>query len=193
VPEPELKKALRLANAIAKEVAESNVLNEALRQRPRGVQPSRYFRAFLYMVGILVLLAIIWMLLAKGALQAIFLAPRKMRSAYEMREHASRLADDFRNSAGYLARDFCWELTGSRQTSDWQRYLSELMSNVHSPNKSLPNGVILTKLEQHELMRIIDIACRGCHARMTSHDFQLLGKSICKLRSKHRTQPFVAV
>ncbi len=193
VHEPELKKALRLANAIAKEVAQSNVLNEALKQQPRGVQPSRYFRAFLYMVAIFLLLAIIWALLASGALRAIFLAPRRMRSAYEMREHASRLADDFRNSAGYLARDFCWELTGSRQTADWQRYLAELTSQIHLPSKSLPNGAVLTKAEQHELMRIFDIACRGCHAKMTSLEFQLLGKSISLLRSKHRTRPLVAV
>jgi hypothetical protein len=193
VPEPELKKALRLANAIAKEVAESNVLNEALRQRPRGVQPSRYFRAFLYLVAVLVLLAIVWALLANGALQAVFLAPRRMRSAYEMREHASSLADDFRNSAGYLARDFCWELTGSRQTADWQRYLAELTSNAQMQSRSLPNGAILSRVEQHELMRIIDIACRGCHAKMTSHEFQQLGKSISILRSKNRTQPLVAV
>ncbi len=203
VPEPELKKALRLANAIAKEVAESNVLNEALRQRPRGVQPSRYFRAILYIVAILVLLAIIWALLASGTLQAMFLAPRRMRSAYEMREHASSLADDFRNSAGFLARDFCWELTGSRHTADWQKYLAELMSSRQSPHPAVPKGLysnrplpvsaILTKMEQHELMKIIDIACRGCHARMTSQEFQLLGNSISKLRSKHRSRPLVAV
>jgi hypothetical protein len=147
----------------------------------------------LYLAAVLILLAIIWALLASGALQAVFLAPRKMRSAYEMREHASSLADDFRNSAGYLARDFCWELTGSRNTADWQRYLAELMSSVHSPNKALPNGSVLSKIEQHELMRIIDIACRGFHTKMTSHEFQLLGKSISILRSKHRAQPHVAV
>ena len=193
VPEPELKKALRLANAIAKEVAESNVLNEALKQQPRGVRPSRYFRAFLYFVAVLILLAIIWVLLASGTLQAVFLSPRKMRSAYEMREHTSSLANDFRNSAGFLARDFCWELTGSRQTADWQSYLAALMSTPHSTHNSLPNGSTLTKIEQHELMRIIDIACRGYHARMTSQEFQLLGNSISKLRSKHRIQPLVPV
>ena len=193
VPEPELKKALRLANAIAKEVAESNVLNEALRQRPRGIQPSRYFRAFLYFVAVLILLAVIWALLSSGTVRAMFLAPRKMRSAYDIREHASSLADDFRNSAGFLARDFCWELTGSRNTADWQRYLASLMANVNLPSNSLPNGLMLTKMEQHELMRIIDIACRGCHTRMSSQEFQLLGNSINKLRIKHRTQPLVTV
>ncbi|MDX1926723.1 MAG: DUF4350 domain-containing protein [Pirellulaceae bacterium] len=193
VPEPELQKAFRLANAIAKEVAESNVINEALRQRPRGVQPSRYFRAFLYVVAVMILIAILWALLASGTVQALFLAPRKMRSAYDMREHASNLADDFRNSAGFLARDFCWELTGSRNTADWQRYLASLMANINLSPSSLPNGLILTKVEQHELMRIIDIACRGCHTRMSSQEFQLLGNSINKLRSKHRTQPLVAV
>ncbi len=191
LPEPELTKAARLANAIAKEVAESNVLNEALRQRPRGVQPLRYFRAFLYIAAILVLVAIIWALLASGTLNAVFLAPRRMRSAYEMREYASSLADDFRNPAGFLARDFCWELTGSRHTADWQKYLASLMYSGQSgqgPSGSLPNGAILTKIEQQELMRIMDIACRGYHSKMTSQEFQLLGNSISKLRSKHRTQ-----
>lgn len=208
VPEPELKRALRLANAIAKEVAESNVLNEALKQRPRGIQPLRYFRAFLYLVAILVLCGIIWALISSKALQAVFLAPRTMRSAYEMREHASSVADDFRNSVGYLARDFCWELTGSRNTADWQKYLAALMSSAQTPpklpskvattglpvsNGSFPNGAILTKIEQHELMRIIDIACRGCHTRISSQEFQLMGNSISKLRGKLRTFPLVAV
>jgi len=183
LPEPELKKALRLANAVAKEVAESNILNEALRQRPRGIQPSRYFQALLYLVALLILLALVWALLASGTLQSFFLAPRRMRSAYEMREFASSNVDDFRSSAGYLARDFCWELTGSRHTADWQRFLAETLSK----------STLVSKAELHELTRIIDIACRGCHARMTSHEFQLFGKSISILRAKHRTQPLIAV
>lgn len=188
VPEPELKKALRLANAITKEVEKSNVLNEALRQRPRGVQPSGYFRAFLYLAAVLLLLAVIWALLASGTLKAVFLAPRRMRSAYEMREHASGMADDFRNSAGFLARDFCWELTGSKHTADWQRFLAELMSSARqqSAERNL-NRSILNIAELHELTRIIDIACRGCHTRMTSHEFQLLGRSINMLRNKNRS------
>ena len=176
VPEPQLDKALRLANAIAKEVAESNIMNEALRQRPRGVQPSRYFRVLLYLMAALLLIGTVAVILMNGTFQSLFLPPRKMRSAYEMREHANSSADDFRNSAGYLARDFCWELTGSRNTADWQRFLAALISKPGTMSKS----------EYTELARIIDIACRGCHIRMSSQEFQRLGKALSMLRAKRR-------
>ena len=176
VPEPELKKVLRLANAIAKDVAESNIMNEALKQRPRGISPSNYFRALLYLVAIILLIGTVVMILRSGTFQAMFLPPRTMRSAYEMREYANSHTDDFRNSAGYLARDFCWELTGSRHTGDWQKFLAGLMSNSSSMNKT----------EYQELARIIDIACRGRHTKMSSFEFQQLGKSISIQRAKWR-------
>ncbi len=176
VPEPELEKALRLANAIARGVAESNIMNEALRQRPRSVQPSRYFRALLYCVAVLLLIGTVAVILMNGTFQSLFLPPRTMRSAYEMREYANSHADDFRTSAGYLARDFCWELTGTRNTEDWQKFLATLISKPATMSKS----------EYTELARIIDIACRGYHARMSSQEFQRLGKSLSELREKRR-------
>lgn len=176
-PEPEFKKALRLANAIAKEVAESNIMNEALRQRPRGVQPSTYFRALLYLVAMSLLIGTVAVILMNGTFQATFLPQRTMRSGYEMREHANSHSDDFRNSAGFLARDFCWELTGSRHTADWQKFLAELIAKPSSLNKA----------EYHELARIIDIACRGYHAKMSAFEFQQLGKSISIQRAKWRS------
>ncbi len=177
IPEPALDKALRLANAITKEIAESNIMNEALRQRPRGVQPANYFRALLYLVAIGLLIGTVAMILMNSAIQSMFLPPRTMRSAYQIREHANSQTDDYRNSAGFLARDFCCELTGSRNTADWQNFLAKLMANSSS----------MTKTEYQELARIIDIACRGCHTRMSSHEFQLLGKSISIQRAKWRS------
>ncbi len=175
-PEPEFKKMLRLANAIVKDVAESNVINEALRERPRNVQPSNYFRAILYLIAASLLLGTVALILRSSALQGFFLPPRIMRSAYEMRENANGYADDFRTSAGFLARELCFELTESRNSADWQKFLAE---TVYKATK-------LSNAERMELGRIIDIACRGCHVRMTRHEFQLLGKSISILRAKYR-------
>jgi len=176
LPEPDLAKMLKLANALASEVAQSNVLNETLKQRPRHVLPSRYFRVLLIMATAAMFVGAVWLLVTSGALRPFSAVGRKAagQTVPGQRVLAPNPAGDFRTPAGYLAREFCWELTGSRQSTDWQKYLARQLSS--EPTLSPP--------DQHELAKIIDIASRGCRERMSVSDFQQLGKTIAALRAK---------
>jgi exonuclease I len=98
-----------------------------------------------------------------------------MRAAYELRGHTAGLGSDFRNAAGYLAREFCHELTGSRQTADWQNYLAARITSEAKKERG----------ELQELTRISDIACRGCHSKMASQQFQQFGRTLENLRTKN--------
>lgn len=175
LPEPELSKALRLVNAVAHEIAESNVLNEALMQRPRNWQPERYFRALMMVAAVLVLLGFVGIILSSGKMKPAILPARRMQSALEMRGTLGNQAD-IRSSAGYLAREFCFELTDSRNSTDWRLYLASLIARPLPPDRT----------EQQSLSKIIDIACRGQQAKMSSLELQALGQSISTLREKYR-------
>ncbi len=170
-PEPSLERMLKLGNAIAKEVADSNVLNEALAKQPRNVDPYKYFR---FLVGLLVVLGLlwaIWKLLTSQTLRQLWLARRRMRHAYEI--VSGNEAGDYRTAAGYLAREFCIQWTGSTHSKEWQQALALLL--VRSPNIS-PDS-------KRQLSRVVDIASRGCHEQMSGPEFQLLGRTLSNLRS----------
>ncbi|MCA9132413.1 MAG: hypothetical protein KDA45_04640 [Planctomycetales bacterium] len=171
-PEPELDKALRLANAITQEIAASNIFNEALRQQPRTPPPARYFRALLVMIATLSLLAMAWMLLTNGTQRGQFLAPRQMCLAYEMRGSMGSDPGDYRQSAAHLAREFCFEVTGSRQSADWQQYTARRPDTFSR----------LSAVEQQILRKTIDVACRGCQTRLSREEFLRWGESLRALR-----------
>ncbi len=173
VIEPEWQKALRLTNAVVKEVAGSNVLNEALRQRPRDVPPARYFRALLYTIATAMLCGLVWLLVTQRTWRAFFFPPRPMRASFELREQASGANSDFRNAAGYLAREFCYELTDSSQSADWQKHLAEQLVSGRKSNRG----------DSPELTKVVDIACRGHQSKMTEQQFQQFARSLDQLRA----------
>ena len=170
LPRPGLETVLSLANAIAKEVADSNVLNEALQRQPRSVRRPMYFQAVLNTAAVLLLIGIVAALISYGSLKSVTIANPRIRTAVEMREDPS----DYRDSAGLLSREFCIELTGSRQSAAWQAYATA----------AAVGSQVLDTAERQELTRIVDIACRGYQSSLTGHEFQGLGKSIAKLRAK---------
>ena len=175
LPEPRLSQFLKLANAVAKEVADSNVINESLKQRPRNVRPARYFRALLVVLTVSLLMWLLYKLLTRRPLRPTLLRRRRMRSAHELGTTNGHEPHDYRQSASYLAREFCWQLTGSRHSTDWQKYAARLLAA--SPS--------LDGFEQRELTRIIDIASRGCREPISSAAFQQLGRTIAILRAKY--------
>jgi hypothetical protein len=175
LPEPRLSQLLKLGNAVAKEVVDSNVLNETLKQQPRNLQPSRYFRALLALITAGLLTWILWRLWTNRSLRPIQLRRRRMRSAYELRAATGDDSGDYRQAAGYLAREFCRELTGSRSSADWQKYAARVSSSTAS----------VSPVDRHALVRIVDVASRGYRVRMTGAEFEQLGKTIAALRVKH--------
>lgn len=171
-PQPSVAQMLKLASAIVRDVEDSNIANEALRQRPRSASAASYFRWLVIAAFVLLLLWAVRALAKNGTLQAIFLRQRRMRPAHELRQISS--GEDYRQAASYLAREFCWELTASRNLLDWQAFLGQLQ------NRSLG----LEAREQHTLVRVVDVACRGYQARLTDLDFESFGENIRSLRAK---------
>lgn len=169
-PEPTLERLLRISNAVVKEIADSNIMNETLRQQPRNLSPRRYFRLLVICFITALLAWAIWKLLTSRTMRTMWMARRQMKSAYQMQ---AGQAGDYRQASGYLAREFCWELTGSRQSSDWQKFLARLTNSESAFNAS----------ELRELTRIFDIASRGSQERMSSYDLQRLGQTIAALRA----------
>lgn len=98
-----------------------------------------------------------------------------MISAYEMRNLVGNGPGDYHNPAAHLAREFCLELTGTRLSAEWQKYLGRLMVVAQR----------LSRTEQDALKRIFDIASRGCREKMNGSEFQQLGKTIADLRRNH--------
>ena len=175
IPEPTLERMLRIANAVAQDVQASNVVNEALSQQPRNVSPRRYFRFMLAVLAGLILLIILWMILRSGTFQTMFVNHRKMKAGYQLRDNAYGANGDYRSAAGYLAREYCYELTGSQQSNDWRQYWEESKAKLRV--EGLSAGEIRT------LGEVIDIACRGSQSRMSSRDFHQFGLLIKSLRS----------
>lgn len=174
-PEPQLSQMLKLVNAVVKEVVDSNVINETLKQQPRNVRAWRYFQLLLVVLTALFFAWALIKLLTSGTLRPILLRRRRMRSAYELQATVGGdQAGDYRQSAGYLAREFCRQLTGSPSSADWQKYAASLSAST----SALPGA------DQRELIRIVDMASRGCRVRMSSADLQQLGKTLAVLRIK---------
>ncbi len=169
-PKPTMAQMLELGNIVAKEVIDSNVLNEALQRQPRHVSPARYFRLLIILLIAGTLAWILWKVLTSRNLREMWLARRRQRHAFEI--HSGNEAGDYRTAASYLAQEFCIQWTGSHHSRQWQQALATLL--VRWPS--------VTAADRHELTRIVDIASRGCHERMLGADFQKFGKTIDALR-----------
>ncbi len=184
-PRPELDDLVQLANVVAREIAEANVVNEALSQQPRNVDPARYYQGIWLVVALLLLCGTLWLLFSGGTLRTAVRPSRRMRAAYELQKPVDGDAGDYRHAAGYLAREFCLEITGSRHSSDWQSYLASSSATSSS----------LVEAERQNLSRVIDIACRGYHAKLSAREFQQLGQTIATLRAtrlEHSSTPSTA-
>ena len=167
---PRYQDVLRMANAVVQEVAESNVLNEALRQRPRYLSAWHYFIGLVCAAGITTLLAMAWLALTAAGRTAPDIRSRPGIASYQL----SGSSDDFRAEAGHLAREFCFELTESQNVRDWGPLLIDSRREWWRP---------LESRERESLTRIIDMAQRGCHDRMDSTSFQKLGTTMENLRA----------
>lgn len=172
--EPELQKVLRLANAVIRELASSNVLNEAMRQQPRHVSPWTYFQALLYAIPILFAAAILWVILQSRVLRANFFGQRLMRPAYELGIFSVGRRADYRKTAGYLAREFCWTVTDSRRSTDWQRFVSDGIEQMPQIDAS----------DRQQLRQVIDAASRGFQNKVDQDELLRFAKSLRKLGDK---------
>lgn len=169
-PKPTFAQMLELGNIVAKEVIDSNVLNEALQRQPRHMTAERYFRFLMILLVAALLAFVLWKLLTNHTLRELWLSRRRQRFSYEIQ--SGNEAGDYRTAASYLAQEFCVQWTGSHHSRQWQQALATLLARMPS----------VTPADRHELSRIVDIASRGCHERMLGPDFLKFGKTLDALR-----------
>lgn len=180
MPEPTVARALRLANAITQEVQASNVINEGLARQPRRLSAARYFWFLLSILAVVFFLLMVWLILRNGVFKNRFLLPVKMRAGYQLRDSEAGRDGDYRGPAGFLAREFCFELTGSKNSVDWREFWSRLQSNKKRK---------INNRDFDALTEVIDVASRGCHGTVNMYDFQAFGGKIQELRARYISQP----
>ncbi|MCF7961984.1 MAG: DUF4350 domain-containing protein [Pirellula sp.] len=165
--QPTPESLLRFANLAIKRVAESNIVNEALRNQPRNVSPTSYFRWIWGMLAavLISLLVLLWMRRRAGMLP--FLSPRRMRSWHELQTNSIHPLDQNSFAAECLARDFCRKWIGKDFVPDWQLYLQDL------DLESRP--VAMSKQERATVRTIVELAVYGKKSMFSDEQLQNLG------------------
>lgn len=176
-PEPELETMLRFANLAVDRVQESNLLNEALRDRPRNMRPVAWLRTVLLFLLLPALLVVLWKLMQVRSLLPPARQTRFMQSMYGVHSASQIAASEFGTAVEVLARDLCAEITGSRAETDWVKLLSEHGHAVAALPRPLRKG----------LTEVAGIAIKGCRVHISRRRFQAIGQVVQELRAMHRS------
>lgn len=174
--QPTPESLLRFANLAIQRVAESNIVNEALRNQPRNLSPASYFRLIWGVLAavLISLLVLLWMRRRSGLLP--FLGPRRMRSWHELQTNAIHSLDQNSFAAECLARDFCRKWIGKDFVPDWQRYLQDL------DLESRP--VAMSKQDRVAVRAVVELAVYGKKSMFSDEQLQNLGVAINRLLLK---------
>ncbi|MCA9035880.1 MAG: DUF4350 domain-containing protein [Planctomycetaceae bacterium] len=183
LPEPKLETMLRLANAVVREVEESNVVNEVLADRPRRVRQPFYQRAVMLLLFGIAALWLLWRLAQKNSIQPAQVASRVMQSSLQMisRQKLGTVGGSsklYAEAAEVLARDLCQQLTGSTSAEEWKRQLTG--------REWLNNSVPLSPPLREELTFAVQLAVRGHSGNMTRSRFETFGRSLRELQATLR-------
>ncbi|MCA9047620.1 MAG: hypothetical protein KDA89_02765 [Planctomycetaceae bacterium] len=198
LPEPKLKTMLDVANSVVRNVQKSNLLNEALINRPREVNPSRYRRALLFVAAAAALLFAVWRLADAVPAFSSLMPFRKMKSAHQLSVQAQAPAAEFGQSARLLARDFFQEVSGSAEIRDWKKFAAEQRSLAESPDSPAPRRTLTGLFRrsrdaadapgphdpalQNQLTMILDLAVGRRRIHISRRRFEFLGRTIRTLR-----------
>jgi hypothetical protein len=177
-PEPDLATMLRMANAVIDEVQESNILNEALKERPRNMRPVAWLRTVLLVLLLIATATLLWRLLKRRATLFPNRHLRFMQSMYGVHSAKQLQAAEFGSAVEVLARDLCREISGSPVETDWLKLVADSKgSHVSRLPGSLRKG----------LKKLVGIATKGCRIHISRREFQAIGRTIQELRRIHRT------
>ena len=179
LPKPGLETFLQLSNAVLKDVENSNVMNEALANQPRGMMPSRYRRATMFVLGFLVVAFIIWHLCSNSPNPPESMPVRQMQTAYAMQADRKVKSSEFGSAANMLARDLCRELTDSGDSAVWLRELR--------PGVMQPNSILMETSNQMALTTVVDLAVNSQTVHISQKRFAAIGQTIQELRRLHRS------
>jgi hypothetical protein len=180
VPEPELETMLRVANAVIRNVEESNIVNETLMEQPRYVRQPLYMRVVLLLLFLAAVFWIIWKLMNQAAITTSPVPVRPMQTASRMRRMQNVEHREFGPALEILARDFCRDLTGSELASEWQKQLTGSGAKAVSQR--------LTRSQRKTLSDLLLLAVHGCRVHISRRRFQYLGRSIQELRTLYSSE-----
>jgi hypothetical protein len=178
LPEPELQTMLRVANSVIKNVEESNVLNEALANRPRNVKEPYYKRSLLFTLALLAMAFVMWKLSANGSTLHPAMPNRAMQSAHALSAERKIESSEFGLSASMLARELCKDLTDSTDPAEWQRMLSG--------NAVTGTSLIRKKSLQKRMGTILNLALNTRTVHLSQRRFEQIGRTIVDLRQLHQ-------
>ena len=177
-PKPTWDQLLRMANAVIQHVEESNILNEAVINHPRYPNARRYPLVILMGLAVITAVGLLIKLAHTAAVRPPLSAPRAMQSAHAMEADEKQESARYGSAAQLLARDFCFELTGSRVVADWQQVLVD--------PSLLSIEMMAQKPHRHDLVTVIELAVSRSAPHISSRRLQQLGGIIRRLRTLHR-------
>lgn len=178
LPKPGLEQFLQLSNAVLKDVGQSNIMNEALANHPRGVTPAKYRRAMLLVLAFLILAFVVWKLCGNAVSPPESMPMRTMQTAYAMQADRKIKSSEFGLAANMLARDLCRELTSSCDSGVWLRQLKPGVSSMGVPLKESSNQIALTT--------VVDLAVNSQTVHISQKRFAAVGRTIQELRQLHK-------
>ena len=177
-PKPTWEQLLRMANAVIQHVEESNILNEAVINHPRYPNARLYPLVILMGLAVITAVGLLIKLAHTAAAQPPAPVPRAMQSAHAMEADERQESARYGSAAQMLARDFCFELTGSRVVADWPQVLAV---------PSLLSSIELTKKpHRHDLVTVVELAVSRSAPHISPRRLQHLGGIMRRLRTLHR-------
>ena len=177
-PKPTWDQLLRMANAVIQHIEESNILNEAVINHPRYPNARRYPLVILMGLAVITAVGLLIKLAHTATVQPPAPVPRGMQSAHAMEADEKQESARYGSAAQILARDFCFELTGSRVVADWQQVLAV---------PSLLSSIELTKKpHRHDLVTVVELAVSRSAPHISPRRLQHLGGIMRRLRTLHR-------
>jgi hypothetical protein len=169
----DLDTALQVANQVLKGVENSNILNEALANQPRPVNPRRYTLSVLTIltaIGTLLLLAaIVQRVPSLQGRQPV--VPHQ--SVFQMESNLKNRHAQYGPAAFILAREFCRECSGSSGEKDWCNKATGFHYSVAIPTD---------KAFQEKLEYVRSFEISNLVPRVSEKEFLKLGKTIQELR-----------
>jgi len=175
---------IKMGDILARNLEESNLVNEFLANQPQGVSRPHYRRGVLFALTAAVLAFVIWKVTANGPLVHRPMPERTMKTAHALVTDRKVKAAEFGLAASLLSRELCRELTGSSDSADWQRLLTGKETPAAFP--------VRKKSQQKQLAVVLDLALNTRTVHISRRRFQFIGRSIQQLRQLHREQPQIS-
>lgn len=180
LPLPLMAKA---ANEMLGEVQNSNVLNEALADRPRNLSQPRYLRLLIFILTGIALMLLLRRLISGGRQQPGRSLVRQMKSAQVMQNERITKSAEYGHAASMLARELCVQVAASSDPADWVRRLK---------SNAVVGSDTIQKRYRGELSDVVDMAVNTQKVHLSEQRFLDFGRTLSRLRQLHDDEKLFA-